>query len=180
MRTAGTVIFLDIDGVLVTAQHLMRIPREQIERELPGVRWSFQPFAPEAVEALNWLTDQTGATIVISSTWRLGRSLPELRQILKHQGVTGLIIDCTPRLLEPNGWKQQERGHEIQHWLDHTHHDIHNFVIIDDDEDMAHLLPHLMKTSNDVGFTMDQARKVLERLQHEKVVTHFSPQVAAK
>jgi hypothetical protein len=64
-----------------------------------------------------------------------------------------------------------ERGYEIQDWLDwsgkYDQNKVDKFVIIDDDSDMVHLTPQLVKTNARVGFTLDDAFKVLENFEIE-------------
>lgn len=100
-------------------------------------RWSM--IEMEHVEHLNRVVAETGAEIVISSSWR---GDPETPKILKENGLVANIIDVTPR-----SWyiKEQDhhslRGEEIQQWLDKNISPDEElaYVIVDDDSDM---LPH--------------------------------------
>jgi len=139
------VIFLDIDGVLTTGR-IARKLWKQGKRE--GVARTFDPYS---VRWLNWLTKQTGAVFVISSVWRLGKDLEWLRDTLSKQGVVGTVLDKTLNM------GAVERGYEIQEWLDSAER-VESFVILDDDSDMAHLLPHLVKTDVRYGLTRQKAR----------------------
>jgi hypothetical protein len=87
------IIFLDIDGVLTTGRHARFLHFQGKRRE----RW--ESFDPYAVKWLNELTESTGACLVVSSVWRLGRSVTELREILKANGVIGHVLDKTPHLV---------------------------------------------------------------------------------
>ena len=104
-------------------------------------RW----FNPRCVELLNDLTDKTEAKIVVSSTWRLGKTVEQLQDLFSEVGVTGEVIDKTPRLLftgvEDYSYSVP-RGCEIKAWLK-TNKGILNvklskvkYVIYDDDGDM--------------------------------------------
>lgn len=58
------------------------------------------------------------------------------------------------------------RGHEIQDWLRHRaerRDDVEAFVIIDDDSDMDHLLPKLVKTTCATGL-LDEHVEAAARL----------------
>jgi hypothetical protein len=55
------------------------------------------------------------------------------------------------------------RGAEIQQWMDENWTP-ERFVILDDNADMDHLLPHLVRTSSIVGLTDANATKAVEML----------------
>jgi hypothetical protein len=95
------VIFLDFDGVLVN-------------RRSWYVRSGRTATAdPPCVAALNRITDSTNAQIVVSSTWRIGMTIVELRNLLHAWGVTGAVLAKTPHM----GFSVR-RGSEIKAWID--------------------------------------------------------------
>jgi hypothetical protein len=49
------------------------------------------------------------------------------------------------------------RGHEIQAWLDSHPEKFERVVILDDDYDMAHLLPKLVGCNGNEGLTAEKA-----------------------
>ncbi len=139
------IVFLDIDGVLVTLASWGTATR----------------FDPAAVKNLNLLTDATEARIVISSSWRFIR---EINDLLRAAGVTGQIIGRTPRL---DGCS---RGAEITAWLRFFNVETAPYVILDDDGDMDDLMNHLLRTTFDLGLTAecaDEAIRVIRRNQAE-------------
>jgi hypothetical protein len=153
---ADSVLFLDIDGVLATAGAFRRRARHPIYRHIL--------FAPECVAELNRITDSTGASIVVSSAWRIG---PEERfrgvvDYLKDQGIKAPVLGRTPLLERRVGsiWLHRERGHEIQAWIDGSAHR-GAFVIIDDEDDMVHLSDRLVQTSFETGLTAAHADKAI-------------------
>ena len=79
-------------------------------------------------------------------------------------GATGDIIGKTVWYTDENS----QRGDEIQHWLDHND-PLESFVILDDDEDMKHLLPNLILSNFDDGLTEEQANKAIDFLQGNKL-----------
>jgi hypothetical protein len=86
---------------------------------------------------------------VISSSWRHGRTLDELRDILEEQcGIPRPRVEGTTPYSSPKG---NERGHQIQEYLT-SHPEITDFVIIDDDSDMVHLSDRLVHTTWLHGF----------------------------
>ena len=67
---------------------------------------------------------ETGAQIVVSSTWRLLEPLSELREKLVEAGVKGEIIGVTPMIIN--------RGDEILKWIQDNNY-IGDYLVIDDD-----------------------------------------------
>lgn len=118
------VIFLDIDGVLVTRnsikyQHLNFPDDSSIQ------------FGKKAVKNLNKLIRLTEAKIVISSTWRLFHSLDKLQEIFITQGVKGNIISTTS-VERATIEEDIPRGQKIADWLENNS-TVKHYVIIDDD-----------------------------------------------
>jgi hypothetical protein len=111
---------------------------------------------PDAVAALNYIVQATGAQIVVTSTWREEYSLEELRELLARWGVIGTVLDLTP--------VGKTRGQEIQAWL--RLHPAERFVILDDESGMDPLQAHLVKTETHVGLTMREA---------EMAIVHLNP-----
>lgn len=171
MEYSDKIIFLDIDGVMnshTTMEEYEKQGKERIWFHIPG---------PSQIAALQYIIDQTGANIVISSTWRSQNGgLLLWTCYLAVLGLkNGFVIDKTPKL-----WKK--RGYEIQKWLDtykstleeknqlraeNPRPEIKSFVILDDDTDMVHLLPRLVKTSYHDGLTMEDAKRAVEILNKE-------------
>jgi hypothetical protein len=122
------VIFLDIDGVLNSAQY---IRRDDVDFDNPQCQ-----IDPDAVVRLNTITETTGASIVVSSTWRLLFPLPQLQTCLAAYKINALVFDKTG--------VQDKRKFEIQEWLD-CHSGIESYVIIDD-ETIEGFHGHTVKT----------------------------------
>jgi len=117
------VIFLDIDGVLA-----------------PIRRWDrYGDLDPACIDVLNDIVASAGADVVVSSTWRYGKTVAELQQMLDARGFTGRVLDKTP-----TGAAGADRGDEIAAWL--AEHAIDSYVIIDDHGDMGPLRRHLLQT----------------------------------
>ena len=121
------IIFLDIDGVLNVMNP---------ERDVYG-----SLFHPQFVENLKRLVEETGAKIVISSTWRFS-GLEWLSAMWLDREMPGQLLDITPFTASPELIERHydpmmggsERGYEIQQWLED--HVVDRYVIIDDDNDM--------------------------------------------
>lgn len=150
------VIFLDIDGVL--NHRNTRFSLATADEPLPI------PIAPECMERLNCLIVETGAKIVVSSSWRLFARWQDLGPALVRQGLVADVIGETPDLVNDpvwlNAWQARngapfnyerlERGWEIREWLV-SHPEMKEFVILDDCSDMDELKPWLVRTCPNVG-----------------------------
>lgn len=150
------IIFLDIDGVL-NNQGCYR----------PGNvgKYGRNP-DPQCIAALNSILDATGAEIVVSSTWRMGRTVEQLREMLTAWGVRGRVVGATPTGCEEGALivPGMRRGHEIGAWLV-EHPEVERFVILDDDADMAHLMFRLVRTDFSRGLTKDHAARAIVMLR---------------
>ncbi len=90
------VVFLDIDGVLA--------PIRQWDR--------YGDLDPACIRVLNEIVAGAGADVVVSSTWRHGKTVTELQAMLEAAGFIGCVIDKTPV-----GALGADRGEEIAAWL---------------------------------------------------------------
>lgn len=111
-----------------------------------------------------WRTD---CKIVVSSTWRLGNTIEELRYFLMKRGSQSYhrIIGATINgFLDPEirGFGERlERSKEIAHWLKHRG-DVERFAIIDDDHDAGiGFAPQFVKTDVRMGMTDADANAVV-------------------
>ena len=150
------VVFLDFDGPIIPI----------MSHKCPRISGKGAQAWPSCIAALNRITSETGAYIVVSSTWRAD-GFKKTKERLNDWGVTGEMISITPDLTHrgPVLWNSVPRGLEIQKWLDDwergTEHSLESFVIIDDDKDMEHLMSHLIHTPFEVGLTEADADKAI-------------------
>lgn len=166
------VVFLDIDGVLVTVRYAILL-RDSGDSLYSGVdAWRadrlrnptpYARFDPQCVGRLNHILHETGAKIVISSSWR-GRGLAALREIFRQEGVTGELIGCTPDL-DQSGLLHpyRARGHEIAAWLN-PHPAVRCFAVLDDDSDMAYLHDDFFACASSHGITSEIQDMVISHL----------------
>jgi hypothetical protein len=150
----NNVIFLDVDGVLN--------------------RNGYSPnrLEPELLKQLARIIDETNATIVLSSFWRLSPSL--VAKLESAFADYGLVIHSHT----PNGKALKtsrivggtQRGYEIQQWMDENWTP-DRFVILDDNSDMVHLMPYLVKTPQFVGLTQPYADEAIKRLTPPSTAT---------
>ena len=106
---------------------------------------------------LNEIVAGAGAEVVVSSTWRHGKSVTELQEMLDAAGFIGRIIDKTPV-----GAPGADRGDEIAAWL--AEHAVGGYVIIDDHGDMGELRPRLVLTHPARGLQPADAPRAIEML----------------
>jgi HAD domain in Swiss Army Knife RNA repair proteins len=152
------IVFLDFDGVL----------NSETWARNGGVVNGLWTLDPEAVRRLQRIIDATGAYIVVSSSWRHGHTLDELRTILRDAGLTDpptarydlrswTVLDVTPDSLD--GF----RAREIRRWLDRN--PAHQFVVLDDSHD-ADIDGHFVQTTWPHGLQdehVDRAIEILNR-----------------
>jgi len=154
------IIFLDFDGVLNSHWYMLENPKEWNKAMAEE-----NQIDPENVAILNKIVKETGAKIVISSSWRLIRTKEQLTTYLQKRGFIGEVIDMTPDGIFQNGiWHGAERGMEIQAWLDSSKEPVESFVILDDNSDMAHLKHKLILTGYLVGLEDIHAIKAIQML----------------
>jgi HAD domain in Swiss Army Knife RNA repair proteins len=113
---AERIIFLDIDGVL----NCKRTPNP---RKLPYI------VDPPLLERFKRLVDQSGAAVVLSSTWRYD---PAGLFSAKHWGIP--FIDVIPDM------PGKPRRDEILAWLK-TREGVRRFAVLDDEDDELDELP---------------------------------------
>ena len=171
------VLFLDVDGVLNSSDWFKRRPKrtnitKSIATQIVESLRADHGFDPINIARLNTLVDRADCDIVISSTWRKlgpGESGHEhMRRMLTHRGFkhSHRIIGSTPVLDRVVGSMgllvAQPRGLEIQAWLD-AHESVSNFVILDDESDMAHLSSRLVQTNyHDGGLMINHVHEVVD------------------
>jgi len=162
---------LDIDGVLNHCD--TRNVSPTAAEPLPI------PIAPECMRRLNQLIAETGAKIVISSSWRLHAPWQVLGPALMRHGLIAEVIGATPDLVNDavwlNNWRTREgapfayerleRGWEIREWLA-AHPEVTGFCILDDCSAMDELKPWLVLTHPIDGLDdpdVERAKWLLDR-----------------
>ena len=112
----------------------------------------------EAVANANILVQVSGARVVVTSSWRIGRSVAELTKLLKSWGCKFFVYDKIP------SDDDEDRGGDILAWLGD---DAAHYVVLDDDPtDLAPVARHLVMPRPDVGLQfhdVQEALRILER-----------------
>jgi len=154
------VVFLDIDGVLIT--------RKSLTNGQSGLRAKADP---QAVKQLNRLIKATGAQIVVSSTWRTAMGPDRLQTLLRDEwGVQGSVIGATPvcNAIRAGIVLSHARGAEIQAWLTLANGSemtrVQRFVILDDENDMGELSEHLIQTEFETGLMRAHVDLAIDKL----------------
>jgi hypothetical protein len=124
------VIFVDVDGPMIPVRAYW----------LPGQTKPASVFDPVAVSLLNKLIEDSGAQIVISSTWRMrGRKI--VVALLKRNNIDPAHLHEDWET--PLTWGG-ERAREISLWLE-DHPEVTHYVAIEDEEMHVESIPSAVK-----------------------------------
>jgi len=145
-QRSGKVIFLDIDGVLVTTRSKLAYKKHD-------------QFDITSCRLIDNLCQNTEAKIVISSSWREGRSKENLADILRYNGISKehLNEDWATPILRDNRLK------EIKEWLA-RHPEVDHWAIIDDDLDFTNEHPRLVLTVYEDGLLFEHIIRLIALL----------------
>ena len=155
------IIFLDIDGPLNTGRG------DYMNPELYG-----HHFDDEAVNNLRKLIEQSGADIVLSSSWR-HMGLTRIKELWREWGLPGKILGCTP-----GSWGEERtfgrRGEEIRKWLSDNATRPYSYVIIDDmgpEEAVDSQESHWITVNPHTGISKENVVKAIEILFGQETKT---------
>jgi len=158
------LIFLDIDGVLNSERYI----HDEHARTGKCMGGSVVEMIDlSALRELERICVETGARIVVSSCWRIGRTVEELRKIFDDAtfSMPERIIDRTPA---PH--YGITRGKEIAKWFEEIRIIPDSFIILDDDPDMKPYRAHLVKTNWKTGLTPAIADRAIAQLNEQKTL----------
>ena len=149
------IIFLDIDGVL-NSIHWWVGRQDLVRSYLPPRRastaWREKRLDPACVGRLQHLVEQTGASIVLSTSWRFRMSIPEFRKLMALHGFEAApVIGATPAIV------RSIRGEEVAAWRI-EHQSVCPYVCLDDDGDFLPDQP-LVQTHPEVGLSDDDVKR---------------------
>jgi hypothetical protein len=188
------IIFLDIDGVL-NCEEAYRSGECQYQEWIweDGRKDHYQRFCSRSKDLLNKLIDETGAKIVISSTWRHS-GIEFMRKVWEIEEMSGEIIGITPSMRTKG--IHIPRGMEIKYFLEedlkfsHINWDqdqqresmkrsgVDNYIIIDDDSDMLynqrnHFVHVLPSPRNKLGFNEKYYAQALDKLSKDVIALNY-------
>ena len=147
------ILFLDIDGVLNTDRQQWYCQMNSIA---PVDKFGYA-FDSKAVENLATILEETGAEIVISSSWKF-LGLQTLQKMWKDRNMPGTILDITP--------DGDNKGLKIDEWLLKHEGQVSGYAIIDDENDMQpEQQEHFVQTNSQFGITLKDADRVMTILR---------------
>lgn len=146
------VLFLDIDGVLNSLEFRNNHP-ELFEIGCDGSLW----FDKEKCALLERLIKETGAVIVISSSWRTFTKLEDIVRFLHTRGVpSAKVIGATPDL-------DCNKPLEIQQFL-LDNPEIKVFAVVDDDEALQVFNSRFVQTTWEQGLQESHVKELIKLL----------------
>lgn len=168
------ILFLDFDGVV--NHELFFRDRHEGRNDAMKLEHPLSEIDPISVGFVSQIVEQTGAKVVVSSSWRLGRTVKELQDMLEQCGFTGEVIGTTPVLDMHHD--ALVRGNEILKWmidnknLVGSHFYYRNYCILDDDQDF--LLYHkdnFIQIDSYCGVTPKDAQRAIKILNMGNGIT---------
>ena len=154
------IIFLDFDGVMDTAYYDHVLSKEG----KPGNDKYGTIFDPYCVQNLKRIIDETGAKIVVSSSWKYDMSYKAFLDMWDYRGLPGFVTDVTPTPAIRNN-----RGDEIDAWLEECRTEC-QYVIIDDLDAYnfnEHQIPRLLVVNPFNGLDEDTAKRAIDLLNSD-------------
>ncbi len=139
------LVFLDFDGVLNTAHSRAHL----------GTKYGL---SPDSIQLLNEIQQESGALIVITSSWRKHWTLRENILALEKSGCTaGNVVGRTSTA-------GKNRGRQVDSWLKNVPFPVSSFVILDDRSDMATHKDHLVQINPETGLQRPDVASALQIL----------------
>ena len=162
------VLFLDIDGVLNSYQsaRYLHSVKHKTDDQIPEYFNDYLlknalELCPTAISNLEYILEEIkDLKIVVSSTWRMGCELKDLKALFPCSSlIKSRIIDSTPML------KQSQRGDEIKRWIVARNVRIKDFIVLDDDCDMDAVEDNFVHINHKNGLTYTDAELVISMLK---------------
>jgi len=119
------------DNMNPELQKKIELARGVLTEELgfPDIGMYKWPHEEEAIENLNTIVEENKAKVVICSSWRNGKTIEELQEILDGWGFKGTVVGKTIRVHRD----YNSRGLEILSWIMDHHQKIKGVCILDDE-----------------------------------------------
>lgn len=124
------IIFIDIDGPLAWSTCDGRITLNEASETFTIP----YPWVEEDCQALQKICNETNASLVVSSDWKIHFSIIQLKRIFQYYGVHAPIVDITThqdlwnKMSRPS--LEWERAAQIVKWVNDNK--VKNWVAIDD------------------------------------------------
>ena len=161
-KKIGTVVFLDIDGVLNNSKTENLTPNGFVGVDDVNLR------------RLKRLVDETGAVIVLSSDWRYEWDKNPTKSKIDGKYLTDRLLEFGLKIADKTPDVRHDlRGTEIKAWLN-AHGGGQSFVILDDilfrDFNDGMLDRYLVKTDDNEGLTDEDVDKAIEIIRRQKII----------
>lgn len=151
-----TYLFLDIDGVFIPFENHDSVDHSYFDK--------IEKWSKDAIDNLNSLCKQFTPKVVIISSFRLSKTLEQIKKTLKKAGFIGDVISELPNR------KDEKRFQEVSDYV--KDNNISNYIIIDDQnhdiEKASHLKTNWCKPSIKTGFTSSDLNKCIKLLSDNK------------
>ena len=148
------VLFLDVDGVLNNEDWA-----DRMELNYGILVYKNNILYQPSLISLRRIINETGAKIVVSSSWRkIPSAYADLLRWLHMYGME--VFDTTPQHFSRS---MHIRGDDIEEWLK-AHPEVEAYAILDDDDDMGQHMSHLVQTNMFAGLTMMEADECIHML----------------
>ena len=173
------ILFLDIDGVINSVSGVL-YHREIVKRDENGPTittenvqgWLAGDFSHDALANLHYIVEESKCKIVISSTWRHGTPLEEMKSWFKGIPLLEEAVIGKTTSEQVTGTREDKskfsvnvpRGVEIDTWLNKHRvktYRSNQFVILDDDSDMWPHHKNFVQTNGYNGLTHTDAIKAV-------------------
>jgi hypothetical protein len=159
------IIFLDCDGVLNSHKFFSTSSHDD---SIDGLDFGETQLDPQALAILDQIVEETGARIVISSSWRHIWDWQEIAEKFKNRGLQNWDVVIGETMTS----SQDNRGAEVKEWLDTGRERtevgqeaVTSWVIIDDtDEFDSTQHQNFVRTNPKVGLTVADAQKAIQIL----------------
>lgn len=160
------VLFLDFDGVLNNTEFYEREAARRKSLPLDAPYCPRDDFDPENMAQLTALaTRLPDLNVVISSSWRKGRTLGELRDYLAPAFTRNRILGVTPND------SSRLRHIEITRWIEESGLTVDRFLGIDDDTfDMAPLGENFLHIHRSKGLTAAHVDAIVDHFTRSRKV----------
>jgi len=144
-------LFLDMDGVVNSVEY-------SVGHRPSSDGYMHDEADPVKLGLIRFICEQTDAKIVISSTWRIGRSVDWFLGYFERYGWIAPVVALTPDTCGT-------RGHDVETWLttNNYNHPPHPYVILDDDSDFHPYQP-LVLCNAVYGITLKEALDCVDKL----------------
>ena len=161
------ILFLDIDGVINSDEYANEYHKYKL-----GLQGYHIWVDPKAVERVRRLCEETGAKIILSSSWRSYRLDVTLEDLKRYDGLEPLLpylVGVTPAYMSRCRGREidnlfEEWSHHIEMGLidkQYENEPIERYAIVDDDNDMLEKqLDHFVQTDWKYGITDDDVNKL--------------------